>query len=255
MSGQSPKSIRQKFIELDADRKSPTYGADVVYPVGGRTFGFASDCLADTGLTAVSGADAQAADAVAVGVTGGAIRLVTGNADGAVANDGSQIFFGAVQLDETSGNTVVEARVRIATAITTVSVFVGLTDSAGLEEPFTNATDTITSVATDGVGFHFDSAATTLEWWMVGVDSNTDDTGNAALGVAPVADVWQVLRLEVNPAGDQCNFYVDGAWVGELVAAGCGPDVMLYPTIIANATTTTSKTVDISMIKFHGEHA
>jgi len=247
--------VRNEAIRLDADKASPTHGADEIRGIGGKKWSYASECYSAEDLILLSGSDAEALDPAVTNVTGGVVRLVTGNADGTVAADGSAFNIGAVQLDATVGVTVMEAKIRIATAITTVSVFVGLTDSPSLEEPFTNATDTISLVAADAVGFHFDSAATTKEWWMAAVDTGTADTGNAALGVAPVADTWQVLRLEVGPLGNDARFYIDGAYVGQLIAAGVGPDVVLYPTILANSTTTTSKTVDVDWFRISGERA
>ncbi len=203
-----------------------------------------------------SGADAQAIDpALDNTQAGGVWQLVTGDADGTTANDGSQMVWGdlPIQLDSAGGDVFIEARIRIKTAVTTVSVFFGLTDSTGLEEPFTNSSDTITSTATDGGGFLFDTDATTDEWWGVAVDTDTDDTGNAALGSGPTADTWQILRMEVSNDGATVRYYIDGALVLTLSgAAGIGPDVVLYPTIIACATTTTSRTVDVDYVRAGG---
>lgn len=202
------------------------------------------------------GTDGQALDpAIDTAQPGGVWQLVTGNNSGAVADDGSQMVWGdlPIRLDASGGDVVFEARVRIKTAITTVSLFVGLTDSTSLEEPVTNSADVLTFVADDAVGFHFDSAATTQQWFSAAVDSTTADTGNGATGSAPVADTWQILRIEIANTGATIRFYVNGALVDTLTgAAGVGPDVVLYPTIIANATTTTSKTVDVDWVRVEG---
>jgi hypothetical protein len=200
-----------------------------------------------------SGADAQALDAAQhTPILGGVVQLVTGDADGTVANDGSgMVWLGnPVQLDSGSGDVAVEWRVQIVSAITDISVNVGLTDSTALEEPFTGATDTITSVATDAVCFVFDDGNTTKEWFAAAVDTDVDDTGNAATGAAPVADTWQLLRLEISSDGATIRFYVDGALQTTLSGdAGVGPDVVLYPVLIANSTTTTSKTVLADLVR------
>jgi hypothetical protein len=211
---------------------------------------------AESGWTLNSGTDAQAIDA-AIDTTqaGGVWQLVTGNADGTTAADGSGIVWTAmpIQINSTGGDTVLEARVRIKTAITSVSLGFGLTDVAGLEEPFTGATVTITSVATDAVGFLFDDGLTAKTWHACAVDSDTDDTGNASTGAAPVADIWQILRIEVSNDGATCRFYVDDVLKTTLSgAAGVGPDAVLYPYLIACATTTTSKTVDVDWINVRG---
>lgn len=194
-----------------------------------------------------SGADAQALDPAINLQSGGVVRLTTGDADGTTANDGSQLVM-AVPVLAQSGGLVFETRLHINTAITTVSVFAGLTDSTALEEAFSNSADVITSTATDGVGFLYDTDATTDEWWAVAVDSGTDDTGNATSGIAPVADTYQVLRIEVSADGGTIRFFIDGALVKTLTGGGVSPDVALYATIIACATTTTSKTVDVDYV-------
>ena len=195
-----------------------------------------------------SGADAQAIDPAIVAAENGIIRLVTGDADGTVANDGSQ-FVMAMPVQTDSGGFVAECRIRIATAITAVSVNFGLTDSQSLEEPFTIATATVTSTATDAACFTFDDGATAKEWHGLAVDTDTEDTGNASLSIGPVADTFQTLAMVVSNDGADVHFYVDGVLALSLTgAAGCGADVALYATVIANATTTTSKTVDVDWI-------
>ena len=204
------------------------------------------------------GSDGSAADpAIDTAQAGGVWKLVTGAGDGSTAQDGSQLVWAdmPIQLDSNTGPYVIEARVRIKTAVTNVAVFFGLTDATGLEEPFTNSADTITSTATDGAGFLFDTDATTDEWWGVAVDTDTDDTGNATTGVVPVADTWQILRMEVDATGATINFFIDNAAAADLAlsaAAGCGPDAVLYPTLIACGDGTASKTVDVDWIRVEG---
>jgi hypothetical protein len=201
------------------------------------------------------GTDAQALDPASdTAQAGGVWKFVTGDATGAVADDGSQAVWADVpiRLDTLGGILTIEARLRIKSSVATVSVFFGLTDSTALEEPFTNAADVITSVATDAVGFHYDTDATTDQWWALAVDSDVDDTGNAATGNTPVADTWQKLKIEVSANGALIKFYVNGSLVKTLSAAGVGPDVVLYPTVIANATTTTSKTIDVDYVRVRG---
>lgn len=203
---------------------------------------------ADTPWILNSGGDAQAVDPAIGAQEEGVVVCTTGDADGAVANDGSQLV-AHIPVQADSGGLVFETRLHINTAITTVSVFAGLTDSTSLEEPFTNASDVITSVASDACGFHYDTDATTDEWWALAVDTDVDDTGNTATGTAPVADTYQVLRMEVSADGATITFYINGTQAAQLTgAAGVSPDVNLYATVIANATTTTSKTVDVDYI-------
>lgn len=196
-----------------------------------------------------SGTDAQAIDAEISTAEGGAIRITTGNADGTTAADGSQVV-GAIPCQADSGGLFMEARVKCVTNVATMSLYVGFTDATGLEEPFTNAADVITSTATDACGFLYDTDATTDTWWCVAVDTDVDDTGNAAIASLPVADTYQTLRIEVSPDGNTILFFVDGALVDTRNAGGVSPSTNLYPTVIACATTTTSKSVDIDYIKY-----
>lgn len=255
----SPARYRQNRIELDASADLATQGDELVFGEGGKAMSFQDNFYGVTTgrFTLNSGADAQAADpAWDAAQSGGVAVLVTGDADGTAANDGSQLVANCpIRLDEMSEPIVVEARIRIKTAITTVSVFFGLTDNGSLEEPFSNSSDTITSNATDGAGFLYDTDATTDQWWGVAVDSDTDDAGNATLGVAPTADTWQVLRMELEPDGSIVRFFVDGDLKLTLSGGGCGPDVALYPTLFACSTTTTSKSVDIDWIRAYSRRA
>lgn len=201
-----------------------------------------------------SGVDAQALDpAPDTAQAQGVWALVTGNADGTVANDGSQMVWSGVplRLDSLGGNAYIEARIRIKSAVTDVSVNFGLTDATGLEEPFTiGGGDAITSVATDAVCFVYDTGADTDQWFGCAVDSDTDDTGNGTTGTAPTADTWQILGIEVSNDGATIEFYINGTSVHSLSgAAGVGADVVLYPTVVACSTTTTSKTVDVDWVR------
>ena len=84
---------------------------------------------------------------------------------------------------------------------------------------------------------------------MCAVDGDTDDTGNAALGVAPTADVYQTFRIEVSSDGATIKFYIDGTLEGTLSgAAGVSPDVNLYAFVGVNSTTTTTKVLDLDFI-------
>lgn len=204
-----------------------------------------------------SGTDAQAIDAaIDTSQAGGVFQLVTGDLDGTTAADGSGMVWSGVpvQLDSTGGVTVVEARIRIKSGITFASLGFGLTDATGLEEPFTNSADTVTPVADDAVGFLYDTDATTDEWFGCAVDSTTLDTGTATTSVAPVADTWQILRIEISADGATISFFIDNAATADLAltgAAGVGPDVVLYPYVIANTTagTPTSRTVDVDYVR------
>ena len=189
-----------------------------------------------------SGTDAQAVDPAISTAELGTIAVVTGDLDGTTAADASQIVL-AIPVQADSGGLTFEARLKIGTAITGVSVFFGLTDVTTLEEPFTGATVTITSNASNAVGFLYDAGLTSKTWHMCGVDGDTDATTNGTLTSAPVADTYQILKCVVAASGESAEFFVDGVSKGSLTAAVCAASTNLYLTLVACATTTASKTV------------
>lgn len=203
---------------------------------------------ADTPWIFNKGNDAQATDPTIVAdAERGVIRLTTGNNSGTLSDDGSQLVC-AVPVQADSGGLVFEARLKINTAVTAVSVNVGLTDSTSLEEPFTISGSTITANADDAACFVYDTAQTTDQWMACSVDSTTVDEDSDLTGIAPVADTYQTLRIEIEPDGNTIQFYINGLLVRTLTVAGITPSVNLYATIIANATTTTSKVVDVDYV-------
>ena len=195
------------------------------------------------------GTDGAATDPAISAQERGVIQCVTGAGDGTVAEDGSQLVC-AVPVQADSGGLIFETRLHINTAITNVAVNAGLTDNTGLEEPFSIAAgDAITSHASDAVCFCYDSSADTDEWFALATDSDGDDAGNATTGTAPVADIYQKLRIEVNTTGAQIKYYIDGTLETTLTGdAGVSPDANLYATVIACGDGTASKSVDVDYI-------
>src|SRR3546814_17818472 len=83
-------------------------------------------------------------------------------------------------------------------AITTCYAFVGFTDVTTLEAPIISAgsANTLTSNASDAVGFMFDTGMTDDNWWLVGVDTDVDAT-HEDTGLAPVADTYATFEVDV----------------------------------------------------------
>lgn len=203
---------------------------------------------ADTPWILNSGSDAEAIDPAISAQECGVLRLTTGDDDGTTAKDASQVVC-HIPVQADSGGLVFETRLHINTAVTNVSVCAGLTDSTSLEEPFSiGAADAITSTATDAACFCYDTSADTDEWFMLAVDSDSDDTGNATTGTAPVADTYQTLRIEVASDGNTVRYYIDGTLEGTLTNAGVTETANLYATVIACGDGTASKTVDVDYI-------
>lgn len=177
-----------------------------------------------------SGSDDLAVDPAIVIAAGGTAFLDAGDGDGTVAVDGSQLVW-AIPVQAGYGGLVFEARVKIED-ITGCSVNIGLTDSTVLEEPFSGAADVITSNASDAVCFVYDNGNTTKEWFVAGVDTDTDATGTGASGTAPVNDTYQVLRCVIDADGEGAEFFINKVSVGTLTAAATANNVDLYLTAI-----------------------
>jgi hypothetical protein len=102
--------------------------------------------------------------------------------------------------------------------------------------------NTITTNATDGCGFMFDTSMTADTWWLVGVANNVDATAqNTAL--APVADTYAIFRIELSTAG-VATFYYNGTAVGTAMTGAVTATVALTPVIAGfNRTTTGTPTL------------
>lgn len=240
------------YIQIAADGEMTSGGRGFVSPMARwqvfDDFNYQTIAESDTPWILNSGNDAQAIDPAISAAEGGVIVVTTGDNDGTVAEDGSQLVC-AVPCQADSGGLVFETRLHINTAITNVSVNAGLTDSTSLEEPFSvGGGDAYTSTATDAAVFVYDTGADTDEWHMAAVDGDTDDTGCAATGTAPTADTYQILRIEVDSDGNTIRYYIDGTLEGTLTGGGVSPDVNLYATVIACGDSTASKTVDVDYI-------
>lgn len=186
-----------------------------------------------------NGSDAEALDPA---ISANTLVMVTGNAGTGFAADGTQAI-GDTGYTLAGGAIVLEARVKIS-AITNAGFFFGWTDQkAVLEMPIESAAsaDTITTNATDAIGFMFDTAMATDNIWLVGVNNGSDETPQNS-AAAPVADTYVTLRIETNTSGD-ASFYVNGAAVGSAMTTAAATGVTLYPTLAALARSTASRTL------------
>lgn len=171
---------------------------------------FVGDTL-DANLWTATAATGATAFAIAV-AAGGTIAGVSGDDD----NEVSEIAGEIIHLP--SQGIAFEARVKLS-AITAVGAYIGLTDAkteGGTALPFGLVTATLTSTATDAVGFLFDTDATTDEWFAVGVANDVDAT-HATLGVAPTAATYQRFRVEVDTSGNAVLKIMDDAQPGSVL--------------------------------------
>jgi len=203
---------------------------------------------ADSPFIFNSGSDDLAIDPAINAQVGGVLRLSAGDGDGTVAVDGSQVVV-ALPWTANAGGLSFECRLKI-TDITLGSVYVGFTDSTSLEEPFSVSAATITSTATNGVGFVYDTAMTTDQWWVVGVNGDTDAVGSGTTGTAPVNATYQRLRCDIDSDGLGASFYINDTLVSTREDAVCSASATLYFTVFANGngTNASAHTVDVDYI-------
>lgn len=194
-----------------------------------------------------------AATAIAINAAiGGTLRLTTGDSNASLAADGV-VLDSALNWKAAQGNLTFEARVKVD-VITGVQIFVGLTDQvSALEMPVTLSGTTFTTVATDAVGFLFDTSADTDTIRLVGVANDVDATHQDS-GLAFVAATYKTLRVEVDTAG-KADFYIDGVKIGSTMTGAVTPSVALTPVIGARSLNTTSKNVDVDYILIEANRA
>ena len=220
---------------------------------GPSTTGFFDDFFELTSgrWLATEGTDAATSSAgiLSPGI-GGVLRLTTGDAGTGYAADAEQLTGGALAWQASNGNLVFEARVKLS-AITTCYAFLGFTDTAAasLEQPIYSAgsANTITTDASDAVGFFFDTGMDDDNWWVAGVAGDTDAT-HQDTGFAPVAGTYEVLRVEVNTAG-VATFYRNGVQVGTAMTGAVTAATDLTPIItVSKLSVAASMTLDLDYV-------
>lgn len=198
---------------------------------------FLGDVVADQ-WNFTEGTDSATSDGALVVTTNGMFRLTAGDSAGTVAGDGSQLN-SELNWKASQTNLIFEARVKLA-VITTVSCFMGFTDTKSLEQPIesANSANTLTANADDAVGFMFDTRMDADNWWAVGVKATTKATAQN-LAVAPVADTYATFRVEVSSTGE-ARFYYNGQPIGTLMASAITATVALTPVFIIRPTGATA---------------
>lgn len=205
---------------------------------------FLGDVIPDQ-INIVEGTDSATSDAaILAGGIGGVMRITTGDAGTGLAADMIQATM-ALQWQASNGGLSFQTRFKLS-AITTCYVFVGFTDLVTLEGPIVSAAsaDTITTNATDAVGFMFDTRMTNDTWWLVGVANDVDATAQNT-GIAPVADQYATFRVDITAAGI-AQFYINGAQVGSAMTGALTPATDLTPTInVSKTSVAASMTMDV----------
>lgn len=214
---------------------------------------FLGDTL-DTKYSGAKGADAQAVVPTINSQVNGVVRLTSGDVGDTFANDGSSLTH-ELNWKANQGNLMFQARIKPVSSVANVSYFIGFSDSLAtgtLEAPFTLATTTFTSNATDAVGFVYDTAATTATWRCVGVKADTDAT-SINTSVVPVADTSAWLEIYVDSSGN-ATFYIDGESYGT-IANAVTATVALTPIATVVTRTTASKSLDIDYLRVSADRA
>jgi hypothetical protein len=250
--------LHGREVGLDSNRKlvapkgfrSGNHGKQIDLPSVDRVAffdDFLGDVIADQWNT-VEGTDSATSDAaILAGGIGGVLRLTTGDAGTGLAADMVQINR-ALQWQASNGDLVMQTRLKLS-AITTCYAFIGFTDVVTLEAPIESAAsaNTLTSNATDAVGFMFDTRMTDDKWWLVGVATNVDATHQNTT-FAPVADDYATFRIEISATG-VATFFYNGVQVGTTMTGAVTAATDLTSTIAVSKTSVAaSMTMDIDYV-------
>lgn len=219
-----------KLISLKGFR-SGAHGKQIDLPSVDRVVffdDFLGDVIADQ-WNYVEGTDASpTAGATLSGGIGGVLQFSTGDAGTGLAADLAQVTMD-YQWQASNGGLAMQARVK-TDRITAFYAFIGFTDLSTLEAPVIAATGTtITTNATDAVGFLFDTGFTVDNWKLVGVATDVDATMQDS-GVAPVADDYATYRVEITAEG-VATFFINGAQVGTSMTGAVTAAADLTPTL------------------------
>jgi hypothetical protein len=208
---------------------------------------FVGDVIADQ-WNLVEGTDSATSDAaILAGGIGGVLRFTTGDAGTGLAADMIQMTQ-ALQWQASNGGLTIQARLKLS-AITTCYVFFGFTDLVTLEAPIESAAsaNTLTSNATDAVGFMFDTRMTDDKWWLVGVANDVDAT-HQNTGFAPAADTYATFRIELSSTG-VATFFYNGLQVGVQMTSAITAGADLTPTLnVSKTSVAASMTLDLDVI-------
>lgn len=196
------------------------------------------------------GSDAQVVAPAITAEVGGAVAMTSGDdAAASMAVNGVQMD-AQLNWQANKGSLIFEAKVKLS-AITNVSVFVGLTDQiAALEMPI-NASGVgngTTNNATDAVGFMFDTSMTDDNWWLVSTGAADEDSSTA-----PSAGTYQTFRIEFTGNGAAVKFYINGTQVGSQMNAPVTQTTALTPVIAAFSRAAASRTITTDYVLVESE--
>lgn len=205
---------------------------------------FLGDSL-DAKWNLAEGTDSATSDAAIVANgAGGILRVTTGDAGTGLAAD-MVCLNQALQYKANGGGVSVEAKINLS-AITTCYMFFGFTDTVAQEAPVESAgsANTLTSNASDAVGFMFDTRMASDTLWLTGVKADVDAAAQNT-DIAPTAAANIVLRIDVDALG-AASFYINGYMVGASMTNAVSPSVALTPVFALGKTSVAaSMTADV----------
>jgi hypothetical protein len=164
-------------------------------------------------------------DSIAISeVQGGSCLITTGSVDDDSNKMATPIIYSGTK------NAVFEAKIKISD-VSGTALFVGFSDAkteANNSIAIHYASDTLTSVATDAVGFVCDSDSATAGASMImceGVKNGTDET-SVSTGTTWADGETKTLRVEL--VGDEATFYLDGVRLGYMDNALTATTLMCF---------------------------
>ena len=164
-------------------------------------------------------------DSVAISeVQGGSALITTGTVDDDSCMMATPIIYSGTK------NAIFEAKITVSD-VTGTALFVGFSDAKSESNnsiAIHYASDTLTSVATNAVGFVCDADSTTAGASMImceGVKAGTDET-SVSTGTTWADGETKTVRLEL--VGDEATFYLDGVRLGYMDDALTAATLMCF---------------------------
>ncbi len=194
--------------------------------------GFGKVRLFDDFLVASVNLDDWNINQANAGVNFAIATAVNGTIRGTVTNNSSVdmavLYNELVWKPNSAGPLIFEARCAIVTSLSQL-IFIGLSDQAAAERPMDYNGGTLTSTASNAVGFYYAGGVSSTTWRCGGVKADADSTQTAAhVKHNPVLATFQTFRIVVNPDGS-ASFYIDGDIIVENVANACTAATALMP--------------------------
>lgn len=211
--------------------------------VGVRTLAddFFGPTLDATKWTAVSGADG--ANPANAGGLNGLCNLVSGGGAAGITANASQLC-SSLNWRADQGGLVIKARFAIDNKANATVQF-GFTDNLANEQPFAlDASDALTSTATNAVCLIYDAAGSG-NLFAAGVAADTD-AGPVDTGTTLTNATYITAEIHVNKSGNAA-FYINDALVARLSSA-VTPSALLTPVITCSDDNTAARTLSVDYV-------